>query len=161
MKAETFASERISRSAEMVLLGPIETVFPLFGPLEEKKWEDGWNPNILFPPSGEVEEGMVFTTGGAAGGEGRNTWIVSKYLPGDHRIEYTVSTGHRIWVIAVKCAPLSEGSTKAEVRYTFTGLNPEGNTLNRAALDRMYKNNLKDWEEAINHYLKTGSLLKR
>jgi hypothetical protein len=43
--------------------------------------------------------------------------------------------------------------------YTYTGLTEHGNAINKLALGMMYRRNLKDWEEAINHYLETGQRL--
>lgn len=92
MKPPTFTAKRISRTATITLRGPIAAVFPLFGPIEERKWEDGWDPMILFPETGDLEEGMVFTTRGHTDEEATYTWIVSKYHPANHAIQYTVSS---------------------------------------------------------------------
>lgn len=161
MNDSPFSAERVSRSATILLEGPIDTVFPLFGPVEESKWEDGWNPVILYPKSGELEEGMVFTSPARGYGEAQYAWIVSKYQAENHIIEYIVSTANRYWVIAVHCNDVSDEQTRATVRYTYTGLTSLGNDINRHAIEFMYRNNLKDWEEAINHYLRTGTTLKR
>ena len=45
--------------------------------------------------------------------------------------------------------------------YTYTGLTEKGNATNEKALETMYRRDLKDWEEAINHYLKTGERLEQ
>lgn len=156
-----FTAKRISRTATITLQGPIATVFPLFGPIEEKKWEDGWDPLILYPETGELEEGMVFATRGHADEEPTYTWLVSKYDPANRAIQYTVSTQNRCWTISIHCRASSGTQTQATVRYTYTGLTPLGNDLNERAMEKMYEKDLKDWEEAINHYLQTGTLLKR
>jgi hypothetical protein len=155
-----FTAERVSKSATIRLEGPIEKVFPLFGPVEEMKWADGWNPVVLYPASGYVEEGMVFTTQGHGHGETVFAWIVSKYQAENHVIEYIVSTANRYWVITVRCFASSVEQTKATISYTYTGLTPLGNEINKQAIEKIYKQNLKDWEEAINHYLKTGEAIK-
>jgi hypothetical protein len=161
MVTETFTAERTSRSATIILEGPIDVVFPLFGPVEEKKWEDKWDPVILYPASEDTEEGMVFTTPAQDQRETAYTWIVSKLNPDLHLIEYIVSTHNRFWVITVRCEALSDIRTRATIRYTYTGLTPLGNILNKQAIAKMYEKDLKDWEEAINHYLKTGTTQKQ
>lgn len=159
MRDEHFRSERISRTATITLNGDIETVFPLFGAIEEKKWAEGWNPFLIYPTSEKLEPGMVFVTEVNSEGESEYVWIVATYQPEGHRVEYIVSTANRIWVIAVECAALSAFGTEASVTYTFTGLNPRGNELNREHLERMFARNLADWEEAINYFLKTGKVM--
>ena len=155
-----FQAERVSKTATITLEENMDRVFPLFGPVEEKKWAEGWNPEILYPASAQIGEGMVFTTQGHGHGEDTFAWIVSKYQPENHLIEYTVSTPNRYWTINIQCQPLSDGQTKATISYTYTGLTALGNQINRHAIEKMYEKNLKDWEDAINHYLKTGQALK-
>ena len=154
-----FKPERISRSATITVHEMIEKTFPLFGPIREKEWAEGWNPAILYRtnPNTLVEEYMIFQTEGQAG-EGKYTWVITQYQPDNYLIEYTVSTQERIWFIRVQCTAANE-NTKVNVIYTYTGLTEEGNRKNEQALKRMFADDLSDWEEAINHYLRTGKLL--
>jgi hypothetical protein len=160
LKSKLFRSARISRSATIRLNGPIRKVFPLFGALEEKKWADGWSPVILYPASAKLREGMVFTTPATNRSETVYTWIVSKHQPESNYVEYIVSTANRTWVIAIRCSEVSRTQTKAHVRYTYTGLNHRGNELNKRAIKEMFARNLRDWEEAMNHFLDTGKTLR-
>ncbi len=160
MDDKAFKAERLSKSATITLNGSIGRVFPLFGAIEEKKWADGWNPVVLYPTSEKLEEGMVFTTQAHSHDETAYAWIVSKYQTENHLVEYIVSTANRYWVITIQCVASSDTQTKAIVRYTFTGLTMLGNEINKHAIEKMYERNLEDWEEAINHYLKTGKALK-
>jgi len=152
-----FKSERISRSASFTIDGPIEKVFPLFGPIREMEWAEGWNLEIIFSESPEVEEHMIFQTSGGHGGE-KYTWVITQFNPELHQIEYTVSTSERIWFIRVQCESMN-AQTKATVTYTYTGLSSSGNEKNKEALAKMFSKDLADWQEAINHYLQTGELL--
>jgi hypothetical protein len=157
-----FKPERISRQSTIVLNGPVEKIFPLFGPLREKEWAEGWDPEIIYTSSPDVlvEEHMIFRTRAYHNPhEEFYTWVITQYRPEEHEIEYTVSTQHRIWFIRVVCVS-SGTATQATVSYTFTSLTPEGSELNRAALERMFAHNLGDWEEAINVYLRTGKQLQ-
>ena len=157
---KAFKAERLSRSATITLSGPVGRVFPLFGAIEEKKWAEGWNPVLLYPTSANLEEGMVFTTPAHNHGETTYAWIVSKYETENYLVEYIVSTLNRYWVITVQCVASSDTETNAVIRYTFTGLTVLGNEINKHAMEKMYERNLEDWQEAINHYLRTGEALK-
>ena len=160
MKMTTVHAERISQTAEITLNRGPEEVFPLFGAIEEKKWADGWEPDIIYTKSGEIEENMVFKTKPHAHHEPDYLWVVSKYDPDKMLVVYTVSTDERVWSIAIGCSDNGDGTTRATITYTFTGLSKKGSKLNRQALENMSKENLKDWERAINHYLETGTRLK-
>jgi hypothetical protein len=155
-----FNSKRFSKTASITLHGKPDKVFPLFGPVEEKKWAEGWNPEIIYSKSSLLEEHMVFKTSPHFQGEGDYTWTVSKYIPSAKLIEYTVSTPQRIWFITIQCADHGNGTTDAQITYTFTGMSENGNDQNKKALARMYHADLKDWEEAINYYLKTGKMMR-
>ena len=146
MSQSNFKPERISKTASFTLDGRIEKVFPLFGPMREKDWAEGWEPEVVFSTDDLVEEHMIFQTK-VATDEKVYTWIVTQFNPEIHKVEYTVSTKNRVWFITVRCT------------YTYTGLNAEGNERNRNALAKMYSQDLRDWQEAINYYLHHGKML--
>jgi hypothetical protein len=154
-----FKPERVSKCASIKLDDSIEKVFPLFGPIREKDWAHGWDPEIIYPASKEVEANMIFRTKARDLSEEYYTWVITQFLPDQYQIEYTVSTPNRIWFIGIECSKRSS-KTIAKICYTYTSLTPRGTELNRDALKRMYVEDLKDWQHAINYYLKNGRLLE-
>jgi hypothetical protein len=148
MNDQTFKAERISKTATITINGSIGKVFPLFGAFEERKWAEGWNPTLIYPTEEIMEEGTTFRTKASGKLEREFLWRVSKYEPQRFLVQYLVSTENRYWTITVQCAETPEHLTSAEITYTYTGLNPLGNTINAESLNNMYGNNLKDWEEA-------------
>ena len=71
-----------------------------------------------------------------------------------HLVQYLVSTENRFWTITVECESIENNmKTNATVTYSYIGFNEEGNEFNRNNLEKMYKENLNDWAEAINNYL--------
>src|SRR5688572_15408114 len=100
----SFTPERISQSATIALEADIAIVFSLFGPILEKKWAHGWEPEIIYSTSRLVEEYMIFRTRAPHPSEDYFTWVVTQYEPEKYLIEYTVSTLHRIWFIRVECS---------------------------------------------------------
>ena len=155
MEKITFKSERVSQSASFLVDADIETVFPLFGAFEERKWEPNWNPILIYPDTEMIEEGTTFKISGHGhGNETELLWIVSKFDPQSYIIQYLVSTENRFWTITVQCETTTNiEKTHATVTYNYTGLNDLGNKLNKKSLKNMYKNNLQNWAEAINNYL--------
>lgn len=151
-----FSIDRIRDEATIQLNGPIEKVFPLFGPIKEMDWAPGWNPEIVYSATKVVEEHMIFRTKGRFDSEPFYTWIITQYFPTQYLIEYTVSTSERIWFIRVQCKANTAQRTTATISYTFTALTDRGNELNRISLSQMFERRLKDWEEAINHFINTG-----
>lgn len=157
MIVETAPGERISREASFTVNTSVEVAFPLFGPIREKLWAEGWDPKVIYGTS-DVELHMIFQTPGSFEGEEKYTWVITQYDPGQFLVEYTVSTENRVWFIRVQCAS-AVSKTKVTVRYTYTSLTERGNDLNRIALEKMFSSDLNDWADAINHYLEHGTLL--
>ena len=153
-----FRSSQVGRHATITLHDSIDKVFPLFGPVRERDWCDGWDPEILFSTTNLVEEHMIFRTKAKFEQETFYLWVITQYDPEHYRIEYTVSTQDRIWFIRVQCTSHEE-MTRATVSYTFISLNVRGEELNRVALKKMFERELEDWAEAINYYLQTGTRL--
>jgi hypothetical protein len=151
----TFTSQRIAKTATILLNDRVEKVFPLFGAFEERKWSEGWNPTLIYPQKEIIEEGTTFRTPGHGHGETGFIWTVSKYDPARFLIQYLVYSSNRIWTITIKCNPVSGHSSSAEITYSFTGLNALGNEINEHFLQIIYRHDLSDWAEDINHYLKT------
>jgi hypothetical protein len=150
--------ERISRTATIRLNAQVDVTFQLFGPIKEKEWAYGWDPEIIYSATNLVEQHMIFRTKGRNEGESSYIWTITTYDTSQHIIEYTVSTANRVWFITVVCSERKK-QTVAAITYTFTNLTNEGREFNTTALNRMYAEDLKDWERAINYYLKTGKVL--
>jgi len=135
MPLSTFSPLRISKSAVITLNGQPNEVFPFFNPIGEREWAEGWDPQFLYPIPAQVEEHMIFKTQSHHGhGEPDYIWTVSKYLPDQAVIEYTLFTPERMWWIAIRCWQGSTTqSTIAEITYTYTGLSDIGNAINERA----------------------------
>lgn len=155
-----FKAKRIQRSATFQVQAPIEKAFPLFGPIREREWAAGWEPEIIYSVSPEIEDHMIFKTSATLHDAEFYLWVLNSYRPDEHLVEYTVSTPQRVWFITVKCKPIN-AKTEVTVTYTYTGLTEEGHRINQLAIEKMYADNLKDWEEEINFYLATGKQLIR
>ena len=161
MDAPQFKAKRVSRKSTIFLKRPIEDVYPLFGPVREREWAEGWNPRIVYSTTDLLEEHMVFRTQSEyPEEESDKTWVVSKCVPEQAFIEYTVSTSARVYWITIQCREdQGNRATQAEITYTFIGLTDPGNALIEKAAGNMFAHDLKDWELAINHYLATGKKL--
>jgi hypothetical protein len=150
-----FVPVRISKSATIILHDNITKVFPLFGPVREMEWAEDWSPEILYGHS-DAEEHMVFRT---HGDNELYQWVITQFNPEKFYIEYTVSATDRIWFIRVDCKPYGE-ETMATITYTYIGLTQNAHARNQKGMERIFSQNLNDWEEAINHYVTTGRKLK-
>lgn len=124
--------------------GPVARVFPLFTALGERSWAQGWDPILL---SGREERGTAFRT--VSGGR-ETTWIVTDYRPAEGRVSYARLAQHlNIGLVDVVCSAVPGGGTEVSVRYTLTGLSPQGQTLVREFLEpEHYSRMIEEWRVA-------------
>lgn len=119
-----FQATRVTHEYTQTNCAPPATVFPLLCPVREADWVPGWKYRLIYSQSGFAEAGCVFIT------EENNreaTWIVTEYDPAAFRIVFVwVNPGMVATQIYISLEP-SAGNTRAHVRYTYTGLSPEGN----------------------------------
>lgn len=153
-----FQPVRISRSAIILLNARIDVVYPLFGVIREKDWAFGWNPEVLFSASGEMELHMMFRTPSHFHEEFFN-WTVTQYRPDEHLVEYFITAEQRSWFVTVVCKSVEE-KTQASVTYQYTGFTRTGHERNELAMANMFASDLSDWADAINYYLSTGKQLQ-
>ncbi|WP_214470513.1 hypothetical protein [Mesorhizobium sp. dw_380] len=48
-------TSHLERSHRVLLAGPIDRVFPLFTPIGETLWVEGWQSEFLHPKNGETQ----------------------------------------------------------------------------------------------------------
>jgi hypothetical protein len=135
----------------IALAAPVNDVFPLFSPLGEKKWVEGWDPEILFPRGADWVEGMVFRTF-SPGQEA--IWVVAELDPQAHRVVYyRVEPDNLVARVEVRCRALGIDRTEATTIYSYVGLSNTGNEHVAEWTNAAYMAKMDRWEKIINEYL--------
>src|SRR5918994_4414647 len=133
----------LERRHNIALAGTIDRVFPLFTPIGETLWVDGWNPEFLHPKSGETREGMIFRTGVD---EEETLWACIEWNPSAHRVRYArVTPTSRFGFVEVICHEVSAGQTEASVAYTFTALTEHGRSHLADLTDSAFTRMIEEW----------------
>jgi hypothetical protein len=147
-----FQPQHVERTRVIHLEAPPDVVFPLFEPLGEKRWVDGWDPDMLFPATGETVEGGVFTTRH----DGEETiWTVALYAPAQRHVRYVRTTpGSRTATVEVRCEPEGDGGTRAQVTYAMTALTEAGNRYIEEFTEAHYNETIDSWQELIGRALR-------
>lgn len=132
-------------------------VFPLLCPVRELEWVPGWRPTLVVSASGVAEEGCVFVT---AGEDGESTWVVTRYEP-PREIEFVKLTpGVTVGLVSIVLSPGADpGTTAAEVRYRYTALGERGERAVREFTAEHYLGFMGGWEDSLNHFLATGTMI--
>jgi len=133
-----------SQTRTFRLDAPCARAFALFTPLGERAWAPGWDPELL---SGEADRGSVFRTR-AHGAQ--TLWIVTDYRPAQGRVSYArLKQGSNFGLVDVECRD-SAGGSEVTVRYTLTGVTPEGEAFVREFLDDAhYDAFMREWQSAL------------
>ena len=150
-----FVAQSVTHTATIRLQGASDRVFPIFGPIREKEWAPGWNPQVVYPIGPEVAEGMVFTV--EEGEHGTAFWAVTRYDLAARRIAYVnVTPGFLVNRIEIACRAAGDNQTDVTITYQHTALGEDGNQFVAQAGDAMWRKKMAHWGYAINHLLTTG-----
>ena len=139
--------------------GKINEVFPLLCPVREKDWLDGWDFQMIYSQSGLAEKDCVFTT--PHHGKYDTVWHITQYDQSNHKIEFLrVTPSENVVRINIELEESGTQQTSTKISYQYTSLSEEVNRFIEADLEISFLKSMVWWEKAINHYLKTGEMLK-
>ena len=134
---------RLSGSFELNI--DADRAFPLFTALGEKLWVPGWNPEMVVPESGQLEQDQVFLTGEGAE---QTLWYVSQLSLEQRDVHYIrVTPGSRVARVHVCVTPTSSGC-RVDVTYVWTVLGPGGGEIVREAAEQ-YEDMMGQWKSLV------------
>jgi hypothetical protein len=147
----SFEPRTATLTGTIALDGAVDDVFPLFSPLGERHWVEGWDPEILFPRDSDWAQGMVFRTIT----EGReDVWVVAGLDARAHRVVYyRTEPGLLVARVEVCCRALDERRTEATTTYSYVGLSNTGNAHIASWTTQAYAAKMHRWEQNINRWL--------
>ena len=103
-----------------------DDLFPLFHPEAEKGWAPGWDYENVMGTT-ELSEDYVFLTKSHDHGTADAIWIVKKYDPESHFVQfYKIEPSDKIGVVTVKCTELEAERTQVEVTYKYVAFSATG-----------------------------------
>lgn len=142
---------RIERTHTITIDAPIARAFPLFTPLGETLWVDGWKPEFLHPTNGATERFMVFRTGTGAG---ETLWTCSDWEPERHFVRYVrVTPASRFGFVEVQARAVSATRTDVAVTYRYVSLNADGEAELAALSDVAFRAMIDGWQGAASEWL--------
>lgn len=145
--SDTFRSTSRTFAGRVEVAADPDSAFGLFTPLGEKRWIEGWNPEIVYPTGAEMAEGMIWRT---RTDDREDVWIVSRYDPTAHEVcYYRVEPGRMVARIDVRCREIADSCTEVTVFYMHTALSEAGNDAIAAMTEEDYAAKMRRWQEAI------------
>jgi len=155
-----FQGIQVSKTYQQINLAAPKEVFPLLCPVREKDWLEGWDYTMIHSESGLIEEGCVFST--PHHGQHDTIWYVTVYDKINFEIEFVrVTPEEEVVRINIRLNGREDGTTTSRISYEYTALNEQKNKWLKTKFEDSFRESMIWWEKAINHYLRTGEMLKK
>lgn len=152
-----FPPRRRRHSYRQTLVAPPATVFPLLCPVREADWTPGWEPIVVLSDSGLAEPDCVFLTPGLPHAA---IWTITERDPSAHRLAFVkVTPEHSVCKIEIALSAIGSHGCHADIAYMYTSLGPAGDAFLADFTSEWYRRFMREWEEALNHYLRTGQMI--
>lgn len=134
---------------------PIADIFPLFSPEGEKHWVPGWDYENVMGTT-ELSDDYVFLTKTHDHGTSDAIWIVKKYDPKLHFVQfYKIESGEKIGVVTVKCTELEASKTMIRVTYKYLALSKGGEEFITVFNESTYEEFIDEWQKLLTNYFKS------
>lgn len=134
---------------------PIADIFPLFSPEGEKHWVPGWDYENVMGTT-ELSDDYVFLTKTHDHGTSDAIWIVKKYDPKLHFVQfYKIEPGEKIGVATVKCTELEASKTMIRVTYKYLALSKGGEEFITVFDESTYEEFINEWQKLLTNYFKS------
>jgi len=147
---------RATHTYRQRLHAPPARVFPLFCPVRETEWAEGWLPELVISSSGVAERDCVFITPDKPG---KAIWYVTRHEPTRWFVEILkISPGVTACRLEIQLSENGDGCF-ADITYSHTSMSAAGDEFVATFTADNYQRFMQEWEKAINHFLKTGRRL--
>lgn len=157
-KTKISKPNRVSYTYEQTINSTTKDIMPLYCPVRELEWCENWNPKVVYSKCGLVEKDCVFITSH----ENQDiVWIITDYdIKSGHVEMFYHVPGVLVTKLEIQLTPINNVKTKAELTYSKTSLSKIGDSVLEDFTRKEYDTMMDSWEKAMNHYLKTGEMLK-
>jgi hypothetical protein len=152
---------RITRSHTLTINATPDEAFVYLCPQREHDYLEHWKADILFSESGLVENGCIFRTQ-RPDDEAATIWIVTEHDPQRHVVRIAMTTpGSRVGRLKVECADAGDERCIVTFSYEITAITEAGQRyLDTHFTAEAFTAQMRGYEIAWNHYLKTGRLFR-
>ena len=158
MSNKGFIAKRITRSFQQKINASSSTVFSLICPVREAEWLSGWDYELIYSKSGVAEQGCVFTS--RQKGEKDTIWLITKRDGNNKEIEFArITPESRAAKLNITVEDADDETSLVNITYVITALTESGNKFLEALTRDKFNENMKFWENSMNHFIKTGKQL--
>ncbi|MDH3211244.1 MAG: hypothetical protein OEM05_02055 [Myxococcales bacterium] len=160
---KTFCARRVICHHEERIQAPPVTIFPLLCPIEEYKWIDEWECELVYSDSGVVEDNCIFReeiSSALFGSSAPATWITTLHDPDNARRHFVIVNDELVRKAEVSIEDSGEGVSTVKWTTIATTLNEKGNE-HFEDLEGRLQLMLRFIATSLKHYCETGQILPR
>lgn len=145
--------KQVSYTKSFEICYPIGKLFSLFSPEGEKSWVPGWD-YINLTGDAELSEDDIFLTRSHDHGQSDAIWIVKRYLPDSHVVEYyKIEPENKVGIVKIQCSEVDEEITRTQVTYRYVALSRTGEMFISQFTEADYEKFIHGWEKLLQNYL--------
>ncbi len=153
---------RIQREYTHKVAAPPSKIFPLLCPVLEYEWIEDWSCEMIHSVSGVAEYGCIFKTNLPRVRGLEEIWVVSRYEPEAGVIQFVVTCQEsHVMKLDIDLKDCGDGTTQVRWSHTFTSLTDKLLDLMKNLQGEMYVDMMARLSESLNHYIRTGEMLKK
>ncbi len=158
--------KRLHRTHQIAIHAPADKIFPLACPIEEYKWIDGWQCEMIYSEGGKNENNCIFSEEMSApvlfpsAGLGPTVWYTTLWDTTGYRFNALLITRLSTAKFEVELQEQGDGKTLVKWDYTVTALNEEGNRHVGDATAQGMSGMLAFLADSLKHYCETGEILR-
>ena len=153
-----FRGKRITLRHTMRIAAAPATVFPLLCPEREKDWIDDWSYEMIYSQSGLAELDCTFKT--AFPDEGEAYWVMIRHNPPVEAEYIRFLPGLMIVKLNLALRPEGDAGCVIDFVHTVTSLSDRGNAAIASIFSAEHDRKISRLERALDHYVRTGRMLK-
>ena len=154
------AKRAICHHEERIPASPA-TIFPLLCPIEEYKWIDGWECELVYSDSGVVEDNCIFReqiSSALFGSSTPATWITTLHDGDNFRRHFLIFSDELVRKAEVSIEDSGDGVSTVRWKTIATTLNEKGNE-DFDDLEGKLLLMLRFIATSLRHYCETGQIL--
>ena len=159
---QAFRAGRVTCHHQETIAAPPERIFPLLCPIEEYKWIDGWDCELVYSESGVVEDNCIFREEMSPrlfGSSAPATWITTLHDPDHFRRHFVILNDELVRKADVSIEDSGNGVSTVRWTTVATTLNQKGNQ-GLPELEAKLKLMLSFLGSSLRHYCETGEMLR-
>jgi hypothetical protein len=156
------AGRVVCRHQETIQASP-DRIFPLLCPIEEYKWIEGWDCELVYSDSGVVEDNCIFReemSPALFGSSRPATWITTLHDPERFRRHFVIVNDELVRKAEISIEDSGNGVSTVRWTATATTLNEKGNAGFHDLKGKLQLM-LRFIGTSLRHYCETGEMLRR